>query len=55
MPTSSPSPDDLVLDTTPIDYGVITSGSCDTPEAQEAFDAEQMGKPPMTEPEDPAS
>lgn len=32
-----------------IDYGVITSGSCSTPEAQAEFDEQQKGKPPATE------
>jgi hypothetical protein len=31
----------------PIDYGVITGGSCATPEDQEAFDEQQKGKPPL--------
>lgn len=28
------------------EIGIITSGSCSTPEAQDIFDAEQMGRPP---------
>ena len=32
-----------------IDYGIITSGSCSTPEAQARFDEQQMGKPPLAE------
>jgi len=28
------------------DLGIITSGACATPEAQDAFDAEQAGRPP---------
>jgi uncharacterized protein (UPF0332 family) len=29
-----------------LDPGIITSGACETPEAQDAFDAEQLGRPP---------
>lgn len=29
-----------------VDYGVITSGSCPTPEEQEYFDTHVAGKPP---------
>lgn len=31
----------------PVDYGVITGGSCSTPEAQAEFDKQQLGKPPL--------
>ena len=41
MPQSFP---DVEID---IDYGIITSGSCATPEAQALFDEHQMGKPPL--------
>lgn len=30
-----------------IDYGIITSGACATPEEQAAFDANVAGKPPQ--------
>lgn len=33
----------------PADYGVITGGSCATPEAQAEFDEQQKGKPPITQ------
>jgi hypothetical protein len=37
------------LDLPEPDLGIITSGLCSTPEAQDAFDAEQAGKPPLDE------
>jgi hypothetical protein len=30
-----------------MDIGVITHGSCPSPEDQEAFDAEEEGRPPV--------
>lgn len=35
--------------THPINYGIMTDGLCATPNAQHEFDADQKGKPPLTE------
>lgn len=48
MTPDSPSPE--ALPEPDLDFGVITSGLCDSPEAQEAFDREQAGKPPLDHP-----
>jgi len=42
-----PPPDSgLVLPPPDLDFGLITSGLCDEPEAQDEFDRDQAGKPP---------
>lgn len=33
----------------PADYGIITSGSCATPDAQAEFDDQQKGNPPIAQ------
>lgn len=56
MPPSLPSPEGTLPplpdlpDLADLDVGIVTSGLCNTPEAQAAFDRDQAGKPPLDYP-----